>query len=212
MPYCASCGTQAAEGQTYCTTCGKEVAAPIAPLAAMPYFPTENFEKIQGYAGFWWRVLAYLIDVIILGIVVAVIASAASISAPTAASSLAVILAFVYGTAFIATRSQTLGMMVTRLRVEGVDGAKVTWNQAAIRTAFYSALLLISDLYHRGKTYSHPTARTAATRDTQPGASVALRITGAAGQPLDAVGQAQANDPRQGCQDGGEALSAELEH
>ena len=39
MPYCASCGTQAAEGQTYCTTCGKEVAAPIAPLAAMPYFP-----------------------------------------------------------------------------------------------------------------------------------------------------------------------------
>lgn len=156
MPYCASCGTQAAEGQTYCTTCGKEVAAPIAPLAAMPYFPTENLEKIQGYAGFWWRVLAYLIDVIILGIVVAVIASAASLSTDGRVV-LAVIFAFVYGTAFIATRSQTLGMMVTRLRVEGVDGAKVTWNQAAVRTAFYSALLLISDLYHRGKTYSHPT-------------------------------------------------------
>jgi uncharacterized RDD family membrane protein YckC len=157
MPYCASCGTQAAEGQIYCTTCGKEVAAPRAPLEAMPYFPTDNIEPIQGYAGFWWRVLAYVIDVIILGIVVAIIGSAAKMSADSRVV-LAVILAFVYGTAFIATRSQTLGMMITRLRVEGVDGAKVTWNQAAIRTAFYSALLLVADLHSRGKTYSHPTA------------------------------------------------------
>lgn len=157
MPYCASCGTQAAEGQTFCTTCGQAVAAPTSSLEAMPYFPTQELEKIQTYAGFWWRVLAYLIDVIILGIVVALIGSGASLSTDGRVV-LAVMFAFAYGTVFIAIRSQTPGMMVTRLRVESADGSKVSWNQAAIRTAFYSALLLVSDLYHRGKTYSHPTA------------------------------------------------------
>jgi uncharacterized RDD family membrane protein YckC len=158
MPYCASCGTQAAEGQTFCTTCGKAVAAPSSGLAAMPYFPAaETVTGTHGYAGFWWRVLAYLIDVIILGIVVAIISSAAKLSADTRVA-VAVILAFAYGTTFIATKSQTLGMMLTRLHVESADGLKVTWNQAAVRTGFYSLLLLFSDLYHRGKTYSHPTA------------------------------------------------------
>jgi uncharacterized RDD family membrane protein YckC len=122
----------------------------------MPYFPDEGVTKTVGYAGFWWRFLAYLIDTILLGIVVAVIGSAGSVSV-LGREVLAVALAFVYGTAFIATRSQTIGMMITRTRVEGVDGARVTLNQAAIRAAFYTALLWISDVYHV-TTYAHPTA------------------------------------------------------
>src|ERR1700735_1191319 len=206
MPYCASCGTQAAEGQIYCTTCGKAVAAPMPPLEAMPYFPADNIQPIQGYAGFWWRVLAYVIDVIILGIVVAIIGSAAKMSADSRVV-LAVILAFVSGTAFIATRSQTWGMMITRLRVEGVDGAKVTWNQAAIRTAFYSALLLVADLSLPRQDVLAPDRGPAATRSTQSRDPGALRTPGVVGQSLDAVGQAQADHPRQGRQDRGEALS-----
>jgi uncharacterized RDD family membrane protein YckC len=155
MPYCTSCGTQAAEGQQFCTTCGKEVAAPVVTHTPMPYFPTEGIAPSDGYAGFWWRVLAYLIDVIILGIIVAIIGSAASMG-NVARVILAVAFAFIYGTFFITTRSQTIGMMITRLRVESVDGTKVTFNQAAIRTGFYAALLLLSDLYHR-KSYVHPT-------------------------------------------------------
>jgi uncharacterized RDD family membrane protein YckC len=156
MPYCASCGTQAAEGQTYCTTCGQQVAAPKSGLEAMPYFPTENLEKIQSYAGFWWRVLAYLIDAVVAVIVVAIISAVLSLSRDTVIA-LTVAFVFVYGTVFIATTSQTIGMMITRLRVEGVDGARVTWNQAAVRTLIYALCLGISDLYHR-KSYLHPTA------------------------------------------------------
>jgi len=108
------------------------------------------------YASFWWRFLAILIDSVILGIVGAIISSGASLST-TGRLILAVGLAFVYSTSLIGFRSQTLGMMITRLHVEGVDGTRVTFNQAAIRSAFYSALLLVGEL-HRTKAYSHPTA------------------------------------------------------
>jgi uncharacterized RDD family membrane protein YckC len=88
--YCSKCGGNLADDATFCSRCGAQIvaasAAPIppavspAPLAApvpagaiaggyavaqpvyvAPYPPVT-------YAGFWLRVLAYLIDMIILGI------------------------------------------------------------------------------------------------------------------------------------------------
>jgi uncharacterized RDD family membrane protein YckC len=120
----------------------------------MPYFQDETTEK-SGYAGFWWRVLSYLIDAIILAIVAAIIDAVASLSTDGRIV-VAVVLAFVYGTSLIATKAQTIGMMITRLHVESADGAKITLNQAGIRAGFYSMLLLISNLYHH-KSYANPT-------------------------------------------------------
>jgi uncharacterized RDD family membrane protein YckC len=155
LPYCTSCGAQTDEGQAFCTVCGKALAAPSVTHEAMPYFQEESVKETGGYAGFWWRVLAYVIDIIILAIVAAIIDSAFSTST-AGRGALAAALAFIYGTAFIATSSRTLGMMVARMHVESVDGAKIGWSQAAIRSGFYAVLLFVSDLYHV-KTYAHPT-------------------------------------------------------
>jgi uncharacterized RDD family membrane protein YckC len=137
--------------------CGRSLAARDGALQAMPYFPEETVTTTSGYASFWWRFLSLLIDSIILAIVGAIIGSAGSLST-TSRVILAIALAFAYATLLIGFKSQTLGMMVTKLHVEGVDGTKVTLNQAAIRSAFYSALLVIPDLHRSGKRYAHPTA------------------------------------------------------
>jgi len=68
--FCSRCGAATPEGAVFCGSCGQPIssvspvvapgyAAPVAPAAAM-YRPL--------YAGFWLRVVAYLIDALIIGI------------------------------------------------------------------------------------------------------------------------------------------------
>jgi uncharacterized RDD family membrane protein YckC len=135
--------------------CGKASAAPSVTREAMPYFPAESVEETDGYAGFWWRVLALAIDTVILTIVAALIFWVFKTST-VGRGAVAATLAFVYGTVFIASESRTPGMMITRMHVESVDGAEISWRQSAIRSGFYAVLLFLSDIYsvHR---YAHPT-------------------------------------------------------
>lgn len=67
--FCSKCGTQLAEGATFCTNCGAAQAALPAPAgapAAPPYAPPLP----SPYAGFWLRAVAYGIDeaVLVLGV------------------------------------------------------------------------------------------------------------------------------------------------
>jgi uncharacterized RDD family membrane protein YckC len=85
--YCSKCGSNQPEGTTFCSACGAPTgglapaAIPVpAPLAtqlpagamaggyavAQPVY-VQQVPRVT-YAGFWLRVLAYIIDVIILGI------------------------------------------------------------------------------------------------------------------------------------------------
>jgi len=86
--FCSRCGTSLAEGATFCTKCGAPIgnlAAPAAvnaplgaPVAAYPQagaiaapagaVPMVVVPAVP-YAGFWLRFVAYLLDVIIVGIV-----------------------------------------------------------------------------------------------------------------------------------------------
>jgi uncharacterized RDD family membrane protein YckC len=88
--YCSKCGTNLADNATFCSRCGAQIVAVTpaavpqgapAPLAtAVPagaiaggYAVAQPAVYVQPlplvtYAGFWLRVLAYLIDMIVLGI------------------------------------------------------------------------------------------------------------------------------------------------
>jgi len=83
--YCSHCGVQIAEGSQFCPACGQPVnaaAASVVPQpfpgtasapstfggAVSPYVPTAAI----GYAGFWLRVVALLIDSIIVNVVLGI--------------------------------------------------------------------------------------------------------------------------------------------
>src|SRR5579872_3432828 len=104
--YCKHCGTFLAENAAFCTACGKETnaaqvpahwegavssppTATEAPVAAPPVFasapPVPVSVALPGpYAGFWLRLVAYLIDTAILtavfGVVVAILIATVGLS------------------------------------------------------------------------------------------------------------------------------------
>jgi uncharacterized RDD family membrane protein YckC len=86
--FCSRCGTSLAEGATFCTSCGTPIgslappAAVNAPVGVPPAaYPTAGammppsgavpmvMVPAVPYAGFWLRVVAYLLDGLIIGIV-----------------------------------------------------------------------------------------------------------------------------------------------
>jgi uncharacterized RDD family membrane protein YckC len=86
--FCPKCGTQLADDAAFCTNCGRAIqrtpsavypspAAPPPPppqpveqQSAPPVWQTSQVSRPPvAYAGFWLRVVAYIIDAMILGIV-----------------------------------------------------------------------------------------------------------------------------------------------
>jgi uncharacterized RDD family membrane protein YckC len=78
--YCSKCGSVIADGSTVCSQCGQSTAiAPVmmtgtTPVATTAFPPAVATSAVPvpavrvAYAGFWLRVLAYVIDALILGV------------------------------------------------------------------------------------------------------------------------------------------------
>jgi|SRR5947209_10559500 len=83
------------------------------------------------FAGFWWRVLAFLVDgVVIAGISYLCVQNMAA----EAAALFALLFFLAYSTGFEGSTLQaTPGKMATRLRVADVDGGRLSWERAASR-------------------------------------------------------------------------------
>ena len=87
--FCSKCGTHLAEGTAFCTACGAPVSGPIpavpmpgtslspamAPAGAVPAYPNYPMAAAlpSPYAGFWLRVVAYIIDSLVLGVVLMIL-------------------------------------------------------------------------------------------------------------------------------------------
>jgi uncharacterized RDD family membrane protein YckC len=126
--------------------------------APLPYFPTEIGSPSEvRLAGFWTRLLGYLIDYLLLLIVVPLPLSAANADFATSLGIVTVI-AFLYGSLFIGLRhGQTLGMQVVSIRCVDEDGfTELGYARAAKRAVAYGVLLLIGSIYHFHR-YTHPT-------------------------------------------------------
>src|ERR1700691_4536526 len=76
--FCSKCGTNVTDGAAFCSACGQPTAgaATIAQIPARaapglpPSYPPAVLATIlpSPYAGFWLRVVAHLIDDLLLGI------------------------------------------------------------------------------------------------------------------------------------------------
>jgi len=66
--FCSKCGANVAEGVPFCSACGQ----PMAGFSVGQTAPTAGAVGVKAtvaYAGFWLRVVAAIIDMIVLGIV-----------------------------------------------------------------------------------------------------------------------------------------------
>jgi uncharacterized RDD family membrane protein YckC len=83
--FCSKCGTNVTYGAAFCSACGQptsavtpvgpEPARPVAGLPASYAAPAPAPILPSPYAGFWLRVVAFLIDRVLLAIVCGVLAS-----------------------------------------------------------------------------------------------------------------------------------------
>jgi len=83
------------------------------------------------FGGFWIRLVAYIIDVIILGIIQAGLVSAMG---QTSGQGIGGLISIAYFIGMWGVMGQTIGMMPFGLRiVRDADGAKITWGNAVLR-------------------------------------------------------------------------------
>ncbi len=70
--YCSKCGAALAEGAAFCPNCGQAcsvVATARAPIMGVPA-AASAYAAVQrvDYGGFWLRLLAYIIDNVVIGL------------------------------------------------------------------------------------------------------------------------------------------------
>jgi len=141
MPYCKNCGTQLPEGADYCPNCG----SPIAPTPRLTL------------ADWGERFVAYLIDVIILGAILAPLKWFVAWMmwpwdpwiprfmswVPFIDLGPSSIVYFLYWTFTEGLYSQSVGKMIIKIRVTRSDGKPVDIAHAAIESLGKTFPLLI---------------------------------------------------------------------
>jgi len=137
MAKCEKCGAELKEGASFCSNCGAPVAVPQTGAATV--FDLANWGD---------RVLAYIIDIVILGAVIAVVKGIINIPAiisgmfggsvpyyvPWSSPGLDGLIYFVYFVWMDYTYGQSLGKMVMRIRVTGLQGQRLTVEQALLES------------------------------------------------------------------------------
>lgn len=153
MPYCQKCGNELPEGAKYCPICGTAVTtreatapstAPTAPVRAEP--PGLKL-------AFWWeRFIAWLIDIIILGVIVGILGLFAWFASITWWSawpgwlpffnfSLGGVIYFLYWLFMDGAYGQSFGKMFLRLKVTRLDGSQIGMGNAALESLGKAFLL-----------------------------------------------------------------------
>jgi uncharacterized RDD family membrane protein YckC len=159
VPYCTNCGGQGAPGENFCVTCGTPTSLATHASGNLPYFPATTSEAttIPQLANFWWRLLGFGIDAVILYVIVKLPLRGLHLSYVETAVTFAVA-TFFYGSLLIGlANGQTLGMKMCGLRcVNAADQGRVTLQQAFLRSAGYGALLLLGSFY-QFHNYANPT-------------------------------------------------------
>ena len=153
MTNCEKCGTELKEGAAFCSQCGAPVPPPVTAVAATPG------QQIINLAGWGDRIIAYIIDIIILGVFIGIIRGFFAIPGmfggvfgqqlpywvPWSNFPLDNIVYLAYFWYMDLTYGQSLGKMVMRLKTTNLEGGPITAEQSAIE-AFGKAFLLPIDV------------------------------------------------------------------
>ena len=150
MPFCAGCGKEVPPAAIYCPFCGMAVAATHPSLA-----DKRNIVDVGNLAGLGQRIVAFIIDSIVLGLTIAAIV-AASIFARFEILSLSSLrrmdfmtwrmthpllwiisaaIPFAYYFSMETNSGQTLGKKIVGIRVLKADGTRCDLSAAAVRNA-----------------------------------------------------------------------------
>jgi uncharacterized RDD family membrane protein YckC len=144
MPYCKNCGFEIPDGAFYCPNCGASV-------------PQELYRPKLEIAGWGERIAAYIIDVIILGIIIIPIVSAwgflriwtgaiYSLSwswAPFVSFGAGNFISFLYWTFMEGIYGQSIGKIILKMKVTTLEGAPINITTAAIESIGKAFLLPI---------------------------------------------------------------------
>ena len=114
--FCPDCGQDNPGEARFCRACGAALA--VSSLAES--VSTEAAVALADYAGFWIRVAAWIIDVVIVWMGTSVF-SALSLLGAGYASFLALLLGPLYFVLMTGMRGQTLGKMAVGVRVVGAE-------------------------------------------------------------------------------------------
>ena len=144
MPYCKKCGNELPEGVTYCPKCG---TAAEATVEAAP---------MLRFASWGERFVAWLIDVIILGIMIGLVRTFVWVAwpgfvwlpgipnwIPFMDFGFSNLIHFLYWMLMDGAYGQSFGKMIMRIKVTRLDGKPADIGQAAIESigkAFLSLL------------------------------------------------------------------------
>jgi uncharacterized RDD family membrane protein YckC len=171
--FCSKCGANVTDGAAFCSACGQPTTA-VTPLGTAPAHPAPGLPPAyvaptpafaptppSPYAGFWLRVVAHLIDDVLLGIGIGILVligvgmigvgslrtmfegmngeaapeiPAAIISAFILVSLASVLLAWIYNAGMESSRHQgTLGKMALGLIVTDLQGRPIGFGLASGR-------------------------------------------------------------------------------
>ncbi|MCJ7635554.1 RDD family protein [Candidatus Bathyarchaeota archaeon] len=168
MPYCAKCGTFLTDDDLFCPSCGTPVLKKVTTEAGRPSvgstLPESGLRTLveSPQAQSYWirRLVALVIDYVILSIIIAVIALIVYVPA-IIVSGLSIpnmswtnfgvfptiigLISILYFPASEASRSTTIGKSIMGLKVTTSNGSRTTWGQAFIRniSKIYWILLLL---------------------------------------------------------------------
>jgi len=155
MPLCKECGYELPEGAVYCPRCGtpvvKEETPAQAATTAGPAAPISPGLKLA----FWWeRFVAWLIDVILIGLVLSLVEALTFFSLrpftflpgwldwiPFFNFGLSGVVNFLYWMLMDGAYGQSFGKMVMMIRVTRVDGSRVNMANAALESVGKAFLL-----------------------------------------------------------------------
>jgi uncharacterized RDD family membrane protein YckC len=110
-------------------------------------------------AGFWWRVIALIIDVVLIGLIISLPLRSSNLNSYVT-SYIDVAVVFAYGIVCLTRfKGQTIGMRVVRTRcVDVVTHAQMSVGQILRRTGLHSLFILLAASYHY-TLYINPTAK-----------------------------------------------------
>jgi uncharacterized RDD family membrane protein YckC len=145
MTNCAVCGYELPDGAKFCPRCGAPVAKPQepapAPFAGVPLQPAASAPVLA----FWWeRFLAWLIDIIIIGVITFVINLFTGFAfnaisgwpdwIPFFSFNLNGLLLFLYWLLMEGSGGQSFGKSVMRLKIVHINGTPINMGEAAVET------------------------------------------------------------------------------
>lgn len=150
MPYCRKCGSEVTANAAFCANCG----APVNGITERTIYP----ESRVSFASWGERVIAWIVDMIALGIIITpvkLLIAAAWPSfiwapdylrwVPFVDIGMDQIIYFFYWTFLEGTNGQSLGKMIMRIKVTQVNGQPIEIFHAAI-ASIGKAFLLPIDL------------------------------------------------------------------